>query len=250
MEVCVDSLESAINACKGGASRLELCSNLPGGGTTPSIGLMKLITKAITDIPVFVMIRPRSGDFCYTDTEFAVMKEDLISLKQEKANGFVFGVLTPDGTIDKDRCSVLVSLARPLPVTFHRAFDMVKEPFVALETLILLGFERVLTSGLANNAIDGILIIRQLIELSRDRIIILPGAGITKDNIQIIIDQSGAKEFHGSASKLCQSIMKYKNESISIGPGTNDEYIIKRTDQCLVSELIELAETIWNKSKH
>ena len=240
MEVCVDSIESAINAYKGGATRLELCSNLVSGGTTPTIGLMKLIKKSIHDIPVFVMVRPRSGDFCYSDEEFAVMKEDLLSLKQEKADGFVFGILTPDGAVDKDRCSELLTLAQPLPATFHRAFDMTRDPFVQLETIILLGFQRILTSGLANTALDSVTMIRQLIKRSQERIIIMPGAGISASNIQTIIDQSGAREFHGSASRTCQSVMKYRNETISMGTGTSNEYTLKVTDQQAVSELAEI----------
>lgn len=247
MEVCVDSLESALNAAKGGANRLELCSDLYSGGTTPSVGLLRLVKRRIKDIPVFVMIRPRGGDFCYSNGEIEVMKEDIIILKDEGADGFVFGILTSDGLVDNERCTELLVLAKPCPITFHRAFDLICEPLVQLEELIKLGFHRVLTSGCASTALDGVALLQQLVKQADNRIIVMPGAGITVDNVQTIIDQSGAREFHGSASRVRDSVVKYKNEDINMGTRT-DEFTVKVTDSDLVSKMISLAQEIWKYS--
>ncbi len=248
MEVCVDSLASALNASKGGATRLELCSNLSLGGTTPTVGLLKMVKRRIPDIPVFAMIRPRHGDFCYSEEEMAVMMEDMQSLKAEGVDGFVFGVLTPEGAIDRAKCERLLSLSRPLPVTFHRAFDLsVEEPGVLLETLISLGFTRLLTSGRSNTALEGVPLIRDLIQRANGEILIMPGAGIRQDNIQTILRQSRAIEFHGSASRGQMSLMKHRNEAVRMGSGTTDEYCVAVTDDSLVAELIRLANEVWEQ---
>ncbi|XP_062070891.1 copper homeostasis protein cutC homolog isoform X2 [Lepus europaeus] len=171
MEVCVDSVESAVNAERGGAGRIELCSGLLEGGTTPSMGLLQIVKQSV-QIPVFVMIRPRGGDFLYSDREIEVMKADIQLAKLYGADGLVFGALTEDGQIDKELCMSLIALCRPLPVTFHRAFDMVQDPMAALETLLTLGFERVLTSGCDSSALEGLPLIKRLIdevELERER---------------------------------------------------------------------------------
>ncbi|XP_063124752.1 copper homeostasis protein cutC homolog isoform X3 [Rattus norvegicus] len=161
MEVCVDSVESAVNAERGGADRIELCSGLLEGGTTPSMGVLQVVKQSV-QIPVFVMIRPRGGDFLYSDREVEVMKADIRLAKLYGADGLVFGALTEDGHIDQELCLSLVALCRPLPVTFHRAFDMVQDPMAALETLLTLGFERVLTSGCDSSALEGLPLIKQL----------------------------------------------------------------------------------------
>lgn len=163
MEVCVDSVESAVNAERGGAGRIELCSGLLEGGTTPSMGLLQIVKQSV-QIPVFVMIRPRGGDFLYSDREIEVMKADIQLAKLYGADGLVFGALTEDGQIDKELCMSLIALCRPLPVTFHRAFDMVHDPMAALETLLTLGFERVLTSGCDSSALEGLPLIKRLID--------------------------------------------------------------------------------------
>jgi copper homeostasis protein len=162
MEVCVDSVQSALNAAEGGATRIELCANLMEGGTTPTTGMLKVI-KSVVTVPVFVMVRPRGGDFLYDEHEFKVMKEDMKALEAAGADGIVFGILCKDGSVDQHRCQEVLGLTQ-LPVTFHRAFDMVNDPVQALEEIIGLGFKRVLTSGQETSAMDGAPLIAQLIE--------------------------------------------------------------------------------------
>ncbi|XP_048662976.1 copper homeostasis protein cutC homolog [Marmota marmota marmota] len=174
MEVCVDSVESAVNAERGGAGRIELCSGLLEGGTTPSMGVLQVVKQSV-QIPVFVMIRPRGGDFLYSDREIEVMKADIRLAKLYGADGLVFGALTEDGHVDKELCMSLVAICRPLPVTFHRAFDMVHNPMAALETLLSLGFERVLTSGCDSSALEGLPLIKRLIDQAKGRIVVMPG---------------------------------------------------------------------------
>ncbi|CAH2322281.1 copper homeostasis cutC homolog isoform X1 [Pelobates cultripes] len=174
MEVCVDSVESAVNAERGGAGRIELCGSLLEGGITPSMGLLQVV-KQYVQIPVFVMIRPRGGDFLYSDREAEVMKADIRLAKMHNADGLVFGALTEDGRIDAELCMDLLALSRPLPVTFHRAFDMVYDPMLAMETLISLGFERVLTSGCDSSALEGLPLIKRLVEQAKGRILVMPG---------------------------------------------------------------------------
>ncbi|XP_043992635.1 copper homeostasis protein cutC homolog isoform X3 [Gambusia affinis] len=163
LEVCVDSVESAVNAERGGAGRLELCSSLMEGGLTPSLGLLQVVKQYIK-IPVYVMIRPRGGDFLYSDQEVEVMKKDIELMKTQGADGVVVGALTETGGVDAGLCMELIAAARPLPLTFHRAFDMTYDPAVALETLISLGFERVLTSGCDSSALEGLPVIKRLID--------------------------------------------------------------------------------------
>nr|XP_006630976.1 PREDICTED: copper homeostasis protein cutC homolog [Lepisosteus oculatus] len=209
MEVCVDSVESAINAERGGAGRIELCSSLLEGGITPSIGLLQVV-KQYVRIPVFVMIRPRGGDFLYSDREVEVMKTDIHLCKNHGADGLVLGALTEDGRVDTELCVELLAACRPLPVTFHRAFDMVHDPMLAMETLISLGFERVLTSGSDSSALEGLPLIKRLVEQAKGRIIVMPGGGISERNLQRILEGSGAQEFHCSARSTKDSAMKFR----------------------------------------
>jgi copper homeostasis protein len=183
IEVVIDSVQSAIAAQKGGADRVELCGNLFEGGTTPSAGCIEVTRKNI-QIGLFVMIRPRGGDFCYSELEFEQMQRDIELCKTLKADGVVFGILTPDGQVDKKRTAQLAALAHPLQVTFHRAFDMAKDPFQALEDIIeLKKVNRILTSGLEASAYEGADLIAELIKQANNRISIMPGAGITERNI-------------------------------------------------------------------
>jgi len=203
MEICVDSVESALNAVTGGADRLELCSALSEGGLTPSLGLLKTL-KTIISVPVFVMLRPRRGnDFHYSVLEIKVILDDLILFKNAGADGFVFGALTADGNVDVPACKSVISAARPLPVTFHRAFDVATtDPVEMAQQIADLGFERLLTSGRCSAAIDGKLLIRTLIETVKDRLIIVPGAGINVDNLRDVLVSTLAGEFHASAKVL------------------------------------------------
>ena len=238
----MDSVESAINAEKGGASRLELCSNLVEGGTTPSLGLLKVI-KAKVNIPIYVMIRPRGGDFVYSEDDFLVMKEDLILLKQNGADGIVFGILTPEGDIDVNRSREIMEISCPLPVTFHRAYDMTRDPFASLNTLISLGIKRVLTSGQDSTALEGLPLLTRLIEHARERIIVVPGGGITERNVERILKVLGAKEFHCSARSSRDSIMIYRNGHVSMGASYGPpEFSIKVADSARVERFVVIAQ--------
>jgi copper homeostasis protein len=216
LEVCVDSLESAMAAERGGADRLEVCQNLFEGGTTPNAGLIRLIRER-SKVSANVMIRPRGGDFCYTKEDYAVMEADVEIAKRMGANGVVLGLLREDGTIDVERTRDLIQRARPLSVTFHRAFDMSADPFGALEELIRLGVDRVLTSGQERSALEGLDLITQLVARAGDRIIILPGGGITERNVKTILEKSGAREFHVSGSMTVPSRMQYRNTRCFMG---------------------------------
>ncbi|XP_014662932.1 PREDICTED: copper homeostasis protein cutC homolog [Priapulus caudatus] len=241
MEVCVDCVESAINAEKGGATSLELCTSLLEGGLTPSIGLLRKV-KEIVDIPVFVMIRPRSGDFLYTGLEIEVMKEDISCCKENGADGIVFGILTREGNVDKERCLDLIDVARPLPVSFHRAFDLTSNWKDALGVLINLGFERVLTSGQDTSALDGLPVIRDMVQLAADRILVIPAGGISERNIERILEGSCTTEFHCSARKSFDSAMIYRNSRVSMGGAISlPEYTHKVTDAVKVKSIRDIA---------
>jgi copper homeostasis protein len=195
LEVCIDSVESAVASQAGGASRVELCANLNEGGTTPSAGTIELARKRIS-IGLHVMIRPRAGDFCYSELEFEVMRRDVQVAKELRANGVVLGILNSDGTVDIARMRELVQLARPMDVTFHRAFDESADPIAALEQIIGLGIDRILTSGGKRSAFDGIARIRDLVNTSSGRITIMAGSGITVQNVKAIISETRVKDIH------------------------------------------------------
>jgi copper homeostasis protein len=215
-EVCVDSAEAAVAAQEGGADRVELCSDLLEGGLTPSYGMM-VIARERLRIGIMAMVRPRGGDFCYTDTEFAVMREDLQAAKRRGANGVVFGLLNPDGTIDRERTAELIALARPLPVTFHRAFDVSRDPFEALETLIDLGVDRVLTSGQEPSVLEGLDLIVALVKRAAGRIIVMPGGGITERTVGRIAPVCGATELHFASLEPSEGRMAYRNPRVFMG---------------------------------
>ncbi len=218
VEICVESLESAVTAENAGVDRIELCSDLLEGGITPSFGLTKLVTNKLK-IPVNVLIRPRGGDFYYSDHDFEVMKKDVKIMKELNANGIVVGILKSDGTVDKERMSELIDLAVPMGVTFHRAFDMTRDSFEALETLIGLGVHRILTSGQTSSAFDGRMLIKKLVDKAGGRIIIMPGGGVNGSNAKKIIDECGVTEIHSSASEKVMSKMIFRNSKMSMGKG-------------------------------
>lgn len=247
MEICVDSVVSALNAEAGGASRIELCANLVEGGTTPTSGLLTVVKRRVK-IPVFVMIRPRGGDFVYTEDEFGVMEEDVRTLKSCGADGFVFGILTPSGTVDVERCSQLVQLCKPLPVTFHRAFDMVKDPFESFEDILRVKFDRILTSGRCDTAFNGMQLISQLVERAGTKIGILPGGGINEENLADLLTGTGAKEFHCSARVTSDSKMEYRHVGVTMGSSYQpDEFLLKVTDVKRASTLLSIARGVWAK---
>ena len=216
LEICIDSVDSALAAEAGGADRVELCSALVEGGLTPSRGLLTVVRRQVK-LKVAAMIRPRGGDFCYSDDEFAIMEADLATAKEAGADVIVLGLLNPDGTIDAERTARLVKQARPLSVTFHRAFDMARDPFEALETLIGLGIDRLLTSGQEKSAVEGLDLIAELVRRAGDRLIVMPGGGVTERNLQKILRATGAREIHGSASGTRDSRMTFRNPRVFMG---------------------------------
>ncbi|MGY0036255.1 copper homeostasis protein CutC [Pedobacter sp. NJ-S-72] len=241
MEVCANSVSSALEAQRGGAIRVELCASLTEGGTTPSYAEIKL-AKQILSIEVYPIIRPRGGDFLYSDLEFELMKEDVKICKELQCEGIVTGILTADGKVDMARCAELIALAKPMKVAFHRAFDMAVNMEEALEDIISLGIIRILTSGGKATALDGADKLALLIRQAGHRITIMPGACINTSNIKQLITQTGAKEFHGSARKNHTSKMLFRNSELSMGDDT-DEYSSSFTDAELVKNLLELANS-------
>lgn len=216
IEICLESATSVVNAEKGGADRVELCSDLFEGGLTPTLGTFR-VARRLTKIKINCMVRPRGGDFCYSDDEFEVMKEDARIFKEEGADGIVFGILTPDGEIDMERSRELIDIVRPLPVTFHRAFDMTRDAFRSLENLIALGVDRVLTSGLEATVPEGADMLAELVEKAGDRIIVMPGCGITERNFGKLKAKIKAKEYHVHLPVESGSMMTYHPGHIYMG---------------------------------
>lgn len=223
VEICVDSLESAIAAERGRAKRVELCSDLLEGGITPSAGLIATARKKIS-IGLQVMIRPRGGDFYYTDDEFDVMRRDLVMAKQLGANGVVFGILDQDANVDIQRTRTLVDLARPLQTTYHRAFDMSADLPRSLEQVVEAGADRILTSGGAQTAVEGAAMLRNLVERANGRVIIMACGGIDDQNVQAVIEKTGVREIHAALRTAVQSPMKYRGKSISMGTSGGGEH--------------------------
>lgn len=243
-EVVVYNIESALNAQKGGADRVELCDNPGGGGTTPSSGAIAVV-REVLDISLFVMIRPREGDFCYSDLEFEVMKHDIARAKELGADGVVFGILSPDGTIDKKRNSELITLARPLKITAHRAFDMTKNPLEALESCIEVGFDRILTSGQKEEAQQGIPLISQLVQKAKERIAIMAGCGVHEGTVEEIVKKTGVNEIHLAAETTRSSRMRFRNGQISgMGTTAGKEYLIDTASASRVAEIRNRALSI------
>lgn len=223
VEVCIDSVESAVAAEQGGANRVELCSDLLEGGVTPSAGLIAAVRRAIS-IPLHVIIRPRGGDFCYTEAEFAIMRHDIRVAKDLGADGVVLGILDTEAHIDAARTSELAQLARPLAVTFHRAIDMSRDLFQALETLIELKIDRVLTSGGEQTAIEGKQTIARLVDSGGGRIVVMAGSGIREQNVRQFINDTGVSEVHVSLRTPVPSPMRLRNEKVSMGNLPGHEY--------------------------
>jgi len=216
IEICLEDAQSVIAAEAGGADRVELCSDLFEGGLSPSIGSVR-VAKKHTTIPINAMVRPRGGDFCYSDIEFEVMKEEIKAFKAEGVNAIVFGILTPEGEIDMKRSREIIELARPLPVTFHRAFDMTRDPFRSLENLIELGVERVLSSGQEATVFEGADLLSELVKIAGDRIIIMPGCGISERNFGKIQSIIKAKEYHVFLPEEYKSEMQFHPGHIYMG---------------------------------
>jgi len=246
-EVCVGSVRSAIEAAAGGARRVELCENLLEGGTTPSAGSIEACLK-IQELKTMVMIRPRGGDFLYDETEFDVMLRDVRVAGRTGAHGVVFGILKADGTIDRDRMSKLIELSNGMDITCHRAFDMTRNPFEALETLISIGVKRVLTSGQQPKAVLGSGLIKKLIEQADGRIIIMPGSGVNETTIAEIAE-TGAREFHIAPKRSVKSEMIFRNLSVNMGTPDQPEYETLITDRYRVKKVVDYLNAVKISSK-
>lgn len=243
LEICANSVESALMAQEGGAHRIELCDNIYEGGTTPSYGEI-LLARENLKIGLNIIIRPRGGDFNYSDIEFEIMKKDIEYAKKVGTDGIVIGLLKMDGSIDVKRTLELVKLAKPMSVTFHRAFDVCNNPFQALEDIIYCGCDRILTSGQKNKAFDGIDLIQKLVEKANNRIIIMPGSGINEGNIAEIHQKTGAQEFHASLREPTKSKMTFRRENVNMSSIPDiDEFEILVTDPIRVKETIKILKT-------
>ena len=201
IEVVVYNIESALKAQAGGADRIELCDNPLEGGTTPSFGVIEGVRQNVS-MDLYVMIRPRGGDFVYNNYDFYAMKRDIDQCMKLSADGVVFGILTPEARMDVKRCRELIQRARPMKVTCHRAFDVTRDAFEALEDCIEAGFDRILTSGRMPTAPEGETLIKQLVERAAGRITLMAGAGITDQNVKRLVDHTGIREVHFSATRF------------------------------------------------
>lgn len=238
IENCANSVESAIEAQKGGAYRVELCAGIPEGGTTPSYGDIALARQHL-DIRLHVIIRPRGGDFLYNKLEQEIMLADIRMAKQLKADGVVFGCLTADGDVDLPLMKRLMEEAEGMSVTFHRAFDMVCCPEKALEDVIGLGCHRILTSGGKATAEQGIEALKRLQQQAAGRIIIMPGCGVTPANVARIAEETGCKEFHFSGRKSIESGMRFRNPEVSMGGTVKiEEYSRDITDSAKIAAAV------------
>jgi copper homeostasis protein len=215
LEICVDSVASAIIAEQGGAHRVELCDYLAGGGTTPSAGMIEVVRKSIS-IGLHVLIRPRRGDFLYSDAEFEIMRRDIQLCKELGVDGVVLGMLTKYGSVDVPRTAELIALARPMSVTFHRAFDLCADPMKALDDLLQLNVHRVLTSGQQETALQGAELIKKLSERAAGKLIIMPGGGVTPANVQELVNNTGVSEVHASVRRSLKSDMLFRKNLLSM----------------------------------
>ena len=244
VEICVDSLESATIAEAAGAGRIELCSALSEGGITPSAGLIESVCNNIS-IDVNVIIRPRGGDFLYSDRDFSVMRRDIEKAGEAGADGIVTGILNRDGTVDIERTALLVEYASPMKVTFHRAFDMCRDPKKALEDVITAGAARILTSGQARSAIEGTQVIKGLVATAGERIKVMPGGGITEYNIALLATTTGAKEFHLSGRHQKESMMTFRRKGVFMGdPRLQSEYSVKFADGDRIRSVVMILKGI------
>ena len=244
LEICVDNVESAIDAQNAGANRVELCNNLPEGGTTPGFGTISSARNNLT-IGLHVMIRPRGGDFLYSDLEYDIMRREIESCGEYGVDGIVLGILESGGTIDVERTARLIDFARPMSATFHRAFDMCNDPFKGLDDVIATGAERLLTSGLKNTACEGTELINQLVRQAGKKIIIMPGSGINESNIEIIAMNTGATEFHLTGRKIIDSEMTFRKQNIPMGNASDiPEFSRKVVDPDMIRSIINKLKLI------
>ncbi|WP_214071076.1 copper homeostasis protein CutC [Mucilaginibacter sp. dw_454] len=248
LEVCANSITSALAAQEGGAVRVELCDNLYAGGTTPSPGQITVARKLL-NIKLYILIRPRGADFLYDDIEFETMITDVQYCINAGCDGIVTGILKADGTVDKERNRTLVQMATKagLGATFHRAFDMCADYSQALEDIIELGFERILTSGGKSTAVEGSRTIAELVKQANGRISIMAGSGLTEINAADLVLFTGVHEIHGTLQSRVQSKMQYANDHIIMGSTIGDEYAIEVTDAERVRSVIAKVNEALNR---
>jgi len=242
LEIIAFDIISCSVAEANGATRIELCANPEEGGTTPSCGMIEQAKKA-SRIPVFPIIRPRGGDFLYSKQEFEAIKSDIKQCLSIGCEGVVVGMLLPDGSIDTDRCKELVEIAGPMDVTFHRAFDRVKDPIASLENVISIGCKRILTSGLHKSALEGKSILKSLVDKADNRITIMLGSGVRSENVVQLATETGALAFHSSARKSIGSSMYYKN------PNMSEELSHASLDGLEVQKIRENLDKYFNNQK-
>lgn len=241
-EVCANGVESCLAAEAGGADRVELCAGIPEGGTTPSYGEILVARRVLKKTRLHVIIRPRGGDFLYTPLELERMEADIEVARQLGADGVVFGCLRENGAIDVEANRRLMEKAAGLSVTFHRAFDRCRNPYRALEQLVDLGFDRILTSGQQPRAIDGAPLLRKLREQSAGRIILLAGCGVNEDNIRSLYEQTGISEYHFSAREPQKSKMQFSNPNVFMGdPNADEDTLLYTTERRVRATIAQLA---------
>lgn len=243
LEACVDSVESALAAKRGGANRLELCGNLIIGGTTPSPQLYREIRKTC-DIKIHVLIRPRFGDFCYTAHEFNVIKEEVKMFRELGADGVVIGILKPDGTLNREQMKELMEETGEMSVTLHRAFDVCRDPYEALEQVKALGINTILTSGQGNNCMDGKEKLAELIIRAEGRVDILVGSGVDASVIRAIYPEVPSHSFHMSGKVTLDSEMKYRNEGVNMGLRSLSEFEIWRTSEEKIKAAVKVLKSL------
>ena len=257
IEICANSVESAVKAQEGGAYRVELCAGIPEGGTTPSFGDIRMARQMLQQTKLHVIIRPRGGDFLYSQLEQEIMLLDIKVARQLGVDGVVFGCLTAEGNVDIPAMKKLMNAVGDMSVTFHRAFDMCRNPKEALEQIIELGCNRILTSGLEVNAVKGIPMLKELVMQANERIIIMPGCGVNPTNILQIAEETGATEFHFSGRSSYESGMIYRNPKVSMGGTVKiEEYKkditnpdIVKAAVSILSQRDEIAEAQEKKNK-
>lgn len=244
-EICANSVESCVEAQRGGADRVELCAGIPEGGTTPSYGDIVMARRVLTTTKLHVIIRPRGGDFLYSDLEKEIMLEDVRMARRLGVDGVVFGALTAEGDVDMEFMQQLMVEVKGLSVTFHRAFDVCRDPFEALEQIIELGCDRILTSGQMPKVEEGIELLKQLVDKAAGRIIIMPGCGVNASNIAKIARETGACEFHFSGRSKRESGMQFRKSRVSMGGAVIiDEYSRDVTDVDIVKETIDRLQIV------
>jgi copper homeostasis protein len=240
-EVCVDGVGGALAAREGGADRVELCCALSEGGLTPSAGAIEA-ALAVSGIDVNVLVRPRGGDFIYDRHELRAMLRDVAIAAELGVHGVVVGALTEDGDVDVALCRQVLSAAAGLSVTFHRAFDMARRPFDALEAVVDLGADRLLTSGQEASALDGAPLIAGLVEAAAGRLVVMPGGGVTERNVRRILDLTGATEVHFSARAAAPSAARHRNPRVALGAASRtEEYVRRVTSAAAVGSIVSAA---------